>query len=38
MITVGDVPDRSRLSWFADEAGADGLVYNDVYDNGYNNN
>lgn len=38
MITVGDVPNRSWLSYYADKAGADGLIYNGVYDNGYNNN
>lgn len=38
MITVGDVPNRSQLSYYADNAGADGLIYNGVYDNGYNNN
>jgi hypothetical protein len=36
MVTVGDVPDRSYLSYYADNAGADGLIYNDIYDNGYN--
>jgi hypothetical protein len=36
MITVGDVPDRSYLSYYVDNAGADGLIYNDIYDNGYN--
>lgn len=38
MTTVGDVPSRSKLSYDADAAGADGLIYNNVYDNGYNNN
>ena len=38
IITVGDVPDRSALSYQADALGADGLIYNNVYDNGYNNN
>lgn len=38
IITVGDVPDRSRLSYYADNAGADGIIYSGVYDNGYNNN
>lgn len=38
MITVGDVPNRSWLSHYADNAGADGLIYNGIYDNGYNNN
>ena len=38
MITVGEVPNRSSLSYQADNMGADGLIYNGVYDNGYNNN
>lgn len=36
--TVGEVPDRSALSYDAERMGADGIIYNDVYDNGYNNN
>ena len=38
IVTVGEVPNRSSLSYQADNMGADGLVYNGVYDNGYNNN
>lgn len=38
MVTVGEVPNRSALSYQADNIGADGLIYNGVYDNGYNNN
>lgn len=38
MITVGEVPNRSLLSYQADNMGSDGLIYNGVYDNGYNNN
>ena len=38
MVTVGEVPNRSSLSYQADNIGADGLIYNGVYDNGYNNN
>ena len=38
IVTVGEVPNRSLLSYQADNMGADGLVYNGVYDNGYNNN
>lgn len=38
MITIGEVPNRSALSYQADNMGADGLIYNGVYDNGYNNN
>lgn len=37
-VTVGEVPNRSSLSYQADNMGADGLIYNGVYDNGYNNN
>lgn len=36
--TVGDVPDRSKLSRIAEQLGSDGIVYNDVYDNGFSNN
>lgn len=36
--TIGDVKNRSRLSYDADNMGADGLIYNDIYDNGYNHN
>ena len=38
MVTIGEVPNRSLLSYQADNIGADGLIYNGVYDNGYNNN
>ena len=38
IVTVGEVPNRSALSYQADNMGADGLIYNGVYDNGYNNN
>lgn len=38
LVTVGDVPDRSFLSYFGDKIGADGIIYNNVYDNGYSNN
>ena len=38
MVTVGEVPSRSSLSYQTDNMGADGLIYNGVYDNGYNNN
>lgn len=38
IVTVGEVPNRSWLSYYADNAGADGLIYNGVYDNGYNAN
>lgn len=36
--TVGDVPDRSKLSRIAEQLGSDGIIYNDVYDNGFSNN
>lgn len=38
MQTIGDVKNRSWLSYDADNMGADGLIYNDIYDNGYNHN
>lgn len=38
IVTIGEVPNRSLLSYQADNIGADGLIYNGVYDNGYNNN
>ena len=30
-VTVGEVPNRSSLSYQADNMGADGLIYNGVY-------
>ena len=38
MQTIGEIPDRSVLSYDAERMGADGIIYNDVYDNGWNNN
>ena len=38
LTTVGEVPDRSILSYDAEKMGADGIIYNNVYDNGYDNN
>lgn len=38
LVTVGDVPNRSALSYQAEQLGADGIIYNNVYDNGYNAN
>ena len=38
IVTVGEVPNRSTLSYQAEQMGADGLIYNNVYDNGYDNN
>lgn len=35
---IGDVKDRSALSYNAERLGADGIIYNGFYDNGYNNN
>ena len=32
------MPNRSSLSYDAERMGADGIVYNGIYDNGYNNN
>ena len=36
--TIGDVPNRSLLSYEVEKMGADGIIYNGIYDNGYNNN
>ena len=38
IITVGDVPNRAALERAADKMNADGVVFNNVYDNGYSNN
>ena len=38
LVTVGEVPNRSTLSYQAEQLGSDGIIYNGVYDNGYNNN
>lgn len=38
LVTIGDVPNRSALSYQAEQLGADGLIYNNVYDNGYDAN
>ena len=38
LVTIGDVPNRSALSYQAEQMGADGLIYNNVYDNGYDAN
>lgn len=38
MQTVGEIPNRSDLSYAAERMGSDGIIYNNVYDNGYNNN
>lgn len=38
MVTVGEVPSRSALSYDAEKMGADGIIYNNVYDNGFDNN
>ena len=38
LTTVGEVPDKSVLSYDAEKMGADGIIYNNVYDNGYDNN
>ena len=34
MQTIGEIPDRSALSYDAERMGADGIIYNNVYDNG----
>lgn len=38
IVTVGDVPNRAALERAADKMGADGVTFNNVYDNGYSNN
>lgn len=38
LVTVGDVPNRAALEHTADKMGADGVIFNNVYDNGYSNN
>ena len=38
LVTIGEVPNRSTLSHQAEKLGADGIMYNGVYDNGYKNN
>ena len=38
LVTVGDVPNRAALERAADKMSADGVVFNNVYDNGYSNN
>lgn len=38
LTTIGDVPNRSALSYDAEKMGADGIIYNNVYDNGFDNN
>lgn len=38
IVTVGDVPNRAALERVADKMSADGVIFNNVYDNGYSNN
>ena len=38
LVTVGDVPNRAALERAADKMSADGVIFNNVYDNGYSNN
>lgn len=38
IVTVGDVPNRAALERAADKMGADGVIFNNIYDNGYSNN
>lgn len=38
IVTVGDVPNRAALERAADKMSADGVIFNNVYDNGYSNN
>lgn len=37
-MAVGDVPNRAALERAADKMSADGVIFNNVYDNGYSNN
>lgn len=37
IVTVGDVPNRAALERAADKMSADGVIFNNVYDNGYSN-
>lgn len=36
--TVGEVSNRAALTKSAEQMGADGVIFNNVYDNGYSNN
>lgn len=38
IVTVDDVPNRAALERAADKMSADGVIFNNVYDNGYSNN
>lgn len=38
IVTVGDVPNRAALERATDKMSADGVIFNNVYDNGYSNN
>lgn len=38
LVTVGDVPNRAQIQRAADTMGGDGVIFNDVYDNGYGRN
>ena len=38
IVTVGYVPNRAALERAADKMSADGVIFNNVYDNGYSNN
>lgn len=38
IVTIGDVPNRAALERAADKMNADGVIFNNVYDNGYSNN
>lgn len=38
IVTVGDIPNRAALERAADKMSADGVIFNNVYDNGYSNN
>lgn len=38
LVTVGDVPNRAQIQKAADTMGGDGVIFNNVYDNGYGHN
>lgn len=35
IVTIGEVPNRSALEYAAERSGADGIIFNNIYDNGF---
>lgn len=35
IVTIGDVSNREALEWTAERMGADGVIFNNIYDNGF---